>query len=61
MMSELTQNEVVLVTRDEINQLTASPISDEDWEAVMDSLMSNDDLWAHIDHAIKTVVEDVTN
>jgi len=56
----MNPNDIVLVTREEIDQLTASPISDSEWEQVRDEIISNDDLWAHIDLAIKTVVDEVT-
>jgi len=56
----MNPNDIVLVTREEIEQLTASPISDSEWEQVRDEIISNDDLWAHIDLAIKTVVDEVT-
>ena len=57
----MNPNDIVLVTREEIDQLTDSPISDKEWEQVRDEIFSNDDLWAHIDLVIKTVVEGVTN
>ena len=57
----MNPNDIVLVTREEIDQLTDSPISDKEWEHVREDIISNDDLWAHIDHAIKTVVESVTD
>jgi hypothetical protein len=57
----MNPNDIVLVTREEIDQLTDSPISDYEWEQVRDEIISNDDLWAHIDLVIKTVVEGVTN
>ena len=57
----MNPNDIVLVTREEIEQLTANPISDNEWEQVRDEIFSNDDLWAHIDLVIKTVVEGVTN
>lgn len=57
----MNPNDIVLVTREEIDQLTASPISDDEWEQVRDEIISNDDLWAHIDLVIKTVVEGVTS
>jgi hypothetical protein len=56
----MNPNDIVLVTREEIEQLTASPISDSEWEQVRDEIISNDDLWAHIDLVIKTVVDEVT-
>ncbi len=56
----MNPNDIVLVTREEIDQLTASPISDSEWEQVRDEIISNDDLWAHIDLVIKTVVDEVT-
>lgn len=56
----MNPNDIVLVTREEIDQLTANPISDSEWEQVRDEIISNDDLWAHIDHVIKTVVDEVT-
>lgn len=56
----MNPNDIVLVTREEIDQLTDSPISDYEWEQVRDEIISNDDLWAHIDHVIKTVVDEVT-
>lgn len=57
----MNPNDIVLVTREELDQLTDSPISDSEWEQVRDEIFSNDDLWAHIDLVIKTVVEGVTN
>jgi hypothetical protein len=57
----MNPNDIVLVTREELDQLTDSPISDSEWEQVRDEIISNDDLWAHIDLVIKTVVEGVTN
>ena len=57
----MNPNDIVLVTREEIEQLTANPISDNEWEQVRDEIFSNDDLWAHIDLVIKTVVEGVTD
>ena len=57
----MNPNDIVLVTREEIEQLTDNPISDGEWEQVRDEIISNDDLWAHIDLVIKTVVEGVTN
>lgn len=54
-------NDIVLVTREEIDQLTANPISDNEWEQVREDIISNDDLWAHIDLAIKTAIESVTD
>lgn len=56
----INPNDIVLVAREEIDQLTANPISDSEWEQVRDEIISNDDLWAHIDHVIKTVVDEVT-
>lgn len=56
----MNPNDIVLVTREEIEQLTANPISDKEWEQVREDIISNDDLWAHIDHVIKTVVDEVT-
>ena len=56
----MNPNDIVLVTREEIDQLTASPISDSEWEQVRDEIISNDDLWAHIDLVIKTVVDEVS-
>ena len=56
----MNPNDIVLVTREEIDQLTASPISDDEWEQVRDEIISNDDLWAHIDLVIKTVVDEVS-
>lgn len=56
----MNPNDIVLVTREEIDQLTANPISDKEWEQVREDIISNDDLWAHIDHVIKTVVDEVT-
>ena len=56
----MNPNDIVLVAREEIDQLTANPISDSEWEQVRDEIISNDDLWAHIDHVIKTVVDEVT-
>ena len=57
----INPNDIVLVTREEIEQLTANPISDSEWEQVRDEIISNDDLWAHIDLVIKTVVDEVTS
>jgi hypothetical protein len=57
----MNPNDIVLVTREEIDQLTDSPISDKEWEQVREDIISNDDLWAHIDHAIKIAVESVTD
>jgi hypothetical protein len=57
----MNPNDIVLVTREEIDQLTESPISDSDWEQVREDIISNDDLWSHIDHVIKTAVESVTD
>lgn len=56
----MNPNDIVLVTREEIDQLTANPISDDEWEQVREYIISDDDLWAHIDHVIKTVVDEVT-
>ena len=56
----MNPNDIVLVTREEIEQLTANPISDNEWEQVRDEIISNDDLWAHIDLVIKTVVDEVS-
>lgn len=56
----MNPNDIVLVAREEIDQLTDNPISDYEWEQVRDEIYSNDDLWAHIDLVIKTVVEGVT-
>jgi hypothetical protein len=56
----MNPNDIVLVTREEIDQLTANPISDDEWEQVRDEIISNDDLWAHIDLVIKTVVDEVS-
>lgn len=55
----MNPNDIVLVTREEIDQLTANPISDNEWEQVREYIISDDDLWAHIDHAIKAVVNEV--
>ena len=57
----MNPNDIVLVTREEIDQLTDKPISDDEWEQLRDDIISNDDLWAHIDHAIKTAVESLTD
>jgi len=57
----MNPNDIVLVTREEIDQLTDNPISDDEWEQLRDDIISNDDLWAHIDHAIKTAVESLTD
>ena len=57
----MNPNDIVLVTREEIEQLTDNPISDSEWEQVREEIISNDDLWAHIDLVIKTVVEGVTD
>lgn len=56
----MNPNDIVLVTREEIDQLTDSPISDNEWEQVREDIISNDDLWAHIDLVIKTAVDEVT-
>jgi len=56
----MNPNDIVLVTREEIDQLTANPISDDEWEQVRDDIISNDDLWAHIDLVIKTIVDEVS-
>lgn len=52
-------NEIVLITRDEINQLTTSPISDYDWEKVREYIISDDNMWSVIDECIRTTVDDV--
>jgi hypothetical protein len=52
-------NEIVLITRDEINQLTTSPISDYDWERVREYIISDDNMWEVIDECIKTTLDDV--
>lgn len=57
----MNPNDIVLVTREEIDQLTANPISDNEWEQIREDIISNDDLWSHIDLVIKTVVEEITN
>ena len=57
----MNPNDIVLVTREEIDQLTTNPISDNEWEQIREDIISSDDLWAHIDLVIKTAVEDVTN
>lgn len=56
----MNPNDIVLVTREEIDQLTANPISDDEWEQIREDIISNDDLWAHIDLVIKTVVDEVS-
>jgi hypothetical protein len=52
-------NEIVLITRDEINQLTTIPISDYDWERVREYIISDDNMWEVIDECIKTTLDDV--
>lgn len=56
----MNPNDIVLVTREEIDQLTANPILDDEWEQIREDIISNDDLWAHIDLVIKTLVDEVT-
>ena len=56
----MNPNDILLVTREEIDQLTDSPISDKEWEQVREDIISNDDLWSHIDLVIKTAVDEVT-
>lgn len=53
----MNPNDIVLVTREEIDQLTASPISDNEWEQIREDIISHDDLWSHIDRVIKECVE----
>jgi ethanolamine ammonia-lyase large subunit len=52
-------DEIILITRDEINQLTTSPISDYDWERVREYIISDDNMWEVIDECIKTTLDDV--
>jgi hypothetical protein len=52
-------NEIVLVTRDEINQLTTKPISDEVWAKLYEFITSDDNMWQVIDECIKTTVDEV--
>ena len=53
----MNPNDIVLVTREEIDQLTANPISDNEWEQLREDIISHDDLWSHIDRVIKEYVE----
>jgi hypothetical protein len=58
MMNDMMNpNDIVLVTREEINQLTANPISDNEWEQIREDIISHDDLWSHIDRVIKEAIE----
>jgi hypothetical protein len=53
----MNPNDIVLVTREEIDQLTASPISDNEWEQIREDIINHDELWVHIDRVIKEAVE----
>jgi len=55
----LQSNEIVLITRDEINQLTPSPISDTTWEKMYEYITSDDNMWQVIDECIKTTVDEI--
>ena len=52
-------DEVILITRDEINQLTTSPISDQEWERIREFIISDDNMWSVIDECIKNTVDEV--
>lgn len=52
-------DEIILVTRDEINQLTDKPISNEIWNQVYERIMSDDSIWQVVDECIKDIVDDV--
>lgn len=52
-------DEVILITRDEINQLTTSPISDQEWERIREYIISDDNMWSVIDECIKNTVDEV--
>jgi hypothetical protein len=53
----MNPNDIVLVTREEIDQLTASPISDNEWEQIREDIINHDELWVHIDRVIKECIE----
>lgn len=52
-------DEIILITRDEINQLTTSPISNYDWERIREFIISDDNMWSVIDECIKNTVDEV--
>lgn len=52
-------DEIILITRDEINQLTTSPISDQEWERIREYIISDDNMWSVIDECIKNTVDEV--
>ena len=55
----MNPNDIVLVTREEIDQLTANPISDDVWEKVREYIISDDNMWEVIDECIKNTVSEV--
>lgn len=55
----MNPNDIVLVTREEIDQLTDSPISDDVWERVREYIISDDNMWEVIDECIKNTVSAV--
>lgn len=55
----MNPNDIVLVTREEIDQLTDSPISDDVWEKVREYIISDDNMWEVIDECIKNTVSEV--
>ncbi|CAB4174933.1 hypothetical protein UFOVP965_94 [uncultured Caudovirales phage] len=62
MMSDSgVQSEIVLVTRDEINQLVPNPISDEEWDKVFDRVLNDEELWTQIDAVIQEAVKEECN
>jgi ethanolamine ammonia-lyase large subunit len=52
-------DEIILITRDEVNQLTTSPISNYDWERIREFIISDDNMWSVIDECIKNTVDEV--
>lgn len=55
----MNPNDIVLVTREEIDQLTKSPISDDMWDKVREWITSDDNMWEVIDECIKNTVSEV--
>ena len=53
-----TQNELILVTREEIDQLVPNPISNDEWERVYDRVLNDEALWAEIDSVIQEAVKE---
>ena len=55
----MNENEIILVAREEAEQLSGRVLTDDEWLTIREWVTTDDNMWQVIDECIKNTIDEV--